>query len=114
MPPESDFTRNLLKEIRQHPDMRAAVVYKHNDFYTAGIPDFSISMGLKTTWWEVKVEPNAPTKLQQIYLEKLSPGSYIITKMKDKRIKIERVGGSQLFALSVKEAAERVVQAAFA
>lgn len=29
-------------------------VFKHADGYTSGIPDLSVSMAGRTTWWEVK------------------------------------------------------------
>jgi hypothetical protein len=76
---ESAFTRKLLKDLRARLVPRGAVLYKHNDFYTAGVPDFTITIGGRTTWWEIKVAPNTPTKLQQHFLDRLAPVAFIIT-----------------------------------
>lgn len=49
---ESTYTQDLLAKIRaKHPEW---VVLKHCDRFTKGIPDLSVSNGLKTLWLEVK------------------------------------------------------------
>lgn len=89
MGPESKFTREIMKKLRAHPALKDGVVFKHNDFYTAGIPDLSITINSQTTWFELKVEPGVPTKLQQFYLDKLRPRSYVVTLNKYKMITFE-------------------------
>jgi hypothetical protein len=76
---EAAFTAKLLKALRTHPGLiRDAVIWKHADPYSKGIPDFSISIGQKTIWFEVKVWPNRPTKLQSYYLSRLKAGGKLI------------------------------------
>lgn len=76
---EGAFTSKLLKKLRDHSALKDAVIFKHSDYFTRGVPDFSISINSLTTWWEVKMEPNEPTKIQAYYLNKLRPVSYVIT-----------------------------------
>lgn len=49
---ESRYTRQLLHALRQR--LPEAVVFKHNDLHTAGVPDFSISREGRTLWFEAK------------------------------------------------------------
>lgn len=76
---EGAFTSKLLKKLREHPVLKKAVIFKHSDYFTKGVPDFSITYGSLTTWWEVKISPNTPTSIQQWYLDHLRPVSYLIT-----------------------------------
>lgn len=74
---ESQFTQRLLRELRRR--MPDAVIFKHNDRTTGGIPDFSITVGGKTTWWEVKVYPNKLSTLQMETLRRLgSACAYLV------------------------------------
>ena len=75
---ESKFTQKLLKALRSHPRLHSAVIFKHNDRSTRGIPDFSISIGVRTLWFEVKVGKNNPTKIQAYFLKKLSTGAVLL------------------------------------
>jgi hypothetical protein len=75
---EGDFTSLLLRTLKAHPSLQGAVIFKHSDFYTMGVPDFTITIRGRTTWWEVKVHPNKPTKIQQFYIDALKPVSYVI------------------------------------
>lgn len=50
---ESKFTQRLLKALRT--EMPGAIILKHSDRYTGGMPDFSITREGRTTWCEVKV-----------------------------------------------------------
>ena len=75
---EKDFTRKLMPAIRHHPELAEGAIFKLNDYYSAGIPDFCISLHGKTIWCEIKVEPNKPTNLQMYYLKRMLP-SYVIT-----------------------------------
>lgn len=73
---ESKFTGELLKALRaMMPD---AVVLKHTDLFTGGIPDFSVTIDRKTTWFEVKMNNNVPTELQEAVLLRLHR-AYVIT-----------------------------------
>lgn len=49
---ESQFTSGLLKRLRN----AGAVAVKHSEMFSTGVPDFSLTYGGKTTWWEVKME----------------------------------------------------------
>ena len=71
---ESDLKRRLVKAIlATHP---GAVVYRHEDAFTAGIPDISVTWAGLTSWWEVKHEPlgrtSKLTKLQEHELRRLA------------------------------------------
>lgn len=61
---ESQLTAKLVAHVRKHRPH--AVVFKHNDRITAGIPDLSVTVNERTTWLEAKTEMNwPPTKLQR-------------------------------------------------
>ena len=80
---ESGFTRQLMPKLRAVVEKQlGGVVFKHNDFYTAGVPDLTITLGRATTWFEIKVAPNTATKLQMYYLSKLKR-SYLVVKHKE-------------------------------
>lgn len=57
---EAKFTKRLITEIKK--EMPGAVVFKHADKFTVGVPDMSVSWGGVTTWWEIKVFKNAGDK----------------------------------------------------
>lgn len=78
---EGAFTSKLLKKLRTHPILKDAVIYKHSDYFTKGVPDFSITWqpAALTTWWEVKISPNTLTQIQKWYLDHLRPVAYLIT-----------------------------------
>lgn len=100
---ESHVTRKLLRRLRE--TLPAAVIFKHNDFYTAGIPDFTITLNGKTTWFEIKVIPNKVTELQALFIVKLQPRSHIITFSRDgKYLSIDN-GETISFALGL----ERII-----
>lgn len=80
---ESAFTRKLLRALRSHTVLKDAVIFKHADRFSAGIPDFSVTVNGRTTWWEVKVNPNQPTKLQSYFLTKLGSSAFLIKVGKD-------------------------------
>lgn len=50
---ERELKAKLVRKIRQQ--LRGAVVFRHEDLWTAGIPDISITWRGKTIWLEVKV-----------------------------------------------------------
>jgi len=49
---EATLTRALVKVLRA--GLPGAVVIKHADRFTAGVPDLSVTWGGRTTWLEVK------------------------------------------------------------
>lgn len=51
---EVDLVRNLIDTLRK--ELAGAVVFKHADTMTAGIPDISVTWGGMTTWLEVKYQ----------------------------------------------------------
>jgi hypothetical protein len=53
---ESQFTGRLLIALRQA--LPGGEVIKHSDRYSTGIPDFSVSYGGRTEWFEVKLANN--------------------------------------------------------
>lgn len=71
---EADLKRRLKKAIEA--TMRGAVVFRHEDTFTAGIPDLSVTWGGVTSWWEVKYARIGrvahPTKLQAYTLDQLN------------------------------------------
>lgn len=75
---ESQFTRKLLAELGKHPALKQAVIWKHADRFTAGVPDFSVSIGKHTLWIECKMSPKVPTKLQRYYLDRLRDGAIVV------------------------------------
>jgi hypothetical protein len=71
---EGTLKRALVKAIRAA--MPGAVVYRHEDTFSAGIPDISVTWQGITSWWEVKYEPlgrtSKPTALQVHELDRLA------------------------------------------
>src|SRR5258708_38880993 len=80
---EAAFTAKLLKALRSHAALHDAVIWKHSDFYTKGVPDFSVTLNSYTTWWECKIKPNKTTKLQSWFLAKLGACAFIISASND-------------------------------
>ena len=64
MATESTVTRSLLTYIRKN--LPQAVVIKHSDQFTAGIPDFSISLNGITSWYEIKIVRRAVKRIEKI------------------------------------------------
>lgn len=79
MKTEKAFLAKLLPDLRKLLEPKGAVIFKHNDFYTSGVPDFTITIDGRTTWWEAKLAPNEPTKLQRYFLDRLAPNAFVIT-----------------------------------
>jgi len=80
---EAIFTRKLLRALRSHAALKDAVIFKYADRFSAGIPDFSVTLNERTTWWEVKVKPNTMTKLQSWFIAKLGATAFCIRTTKD-------------------------------
>ena len=81
---EGAFTRELIKRLRSHAALRDAYIVKHANPFTAGVPDFSVSIGRTTLWCEVKRHHQNPTKLQWHTIKKLEDGSAVIWFNSDK------------------------------
>ena len=75
---EGQFTRELIKRLRAHSGLRAAYIVKHANQFTAGVPDFRVSIGLRTLFVEVKRKGNNPTKIQWHTIRKLAAGCIVI------------------------------------
>lgn len=83
---ESQWTSRLLQKLRKHPDLANAVVWKHANPYAKGIPDFSVTIGPRTHWYEVKLQGNRVTEIQQYYLDRIgAQGAFVIVVAKDGR-----------------------------
>ncbi|KKM23577.1 hypothetical protein LCGC14_1613800 [marine sediment metagenome] len=70
---EGDLTTDLVKACKK--SMTGAVIIKHADRSSYGIPDLSITWQKATTWWEVKFFNNKPfnsPEQQEIMCQKLS------------------------------------------
>lgn len=66
---ESQFQSKLRRALQAR--LPKAVIWKHNDRFTAGIPDLSVTHEGRTTWLELKVNQRAVTLLQQIMLKRV-------------------------------------------
>jgi hypothetical protein len=65
--------------LRSHAALRdCAWIQKHADHYSAGVPDFSVSIKERTIWFEVKIGKNNPTKLQAWTLKRLGVAGVFI------------------------------------
>jgi hypothetical protein len=49
---EGKLSSALVKLLRE--ELRDAVIFKHWDHITAGVPDISVTWNYRTTWYEVK------------------------------------------------------------
>lgn len=92
MPSESQFTSKLLRALRAR--MPNAVVLKHSDSFSGGIPDFSITnfdsyiAENKTVWIEVKLlgPPSVIFKPLQVEMLRRLGGYYLIWDARAKRV----------------------------
>lgn len=106
---ESQFTAKLLKRLREHELLSRAVIWKHCNQFTRGVPDFSITVSTRTHWYEVKKFGNAPTEIQNYYLNRIGPlAAFVITIHSDgKRALISPL--EALGYLTVAELTEEIV-----
>lgn len=75
---ESQFQSKLRRALQAR--LPKAVIWKHNDRFTAGIPDLSVTCGVhpkRTTWIELKVGCGKLTVLQTLMLKRVE--GYAIT-----------------------------------
>lgn len=52
---ENDIKAELVREARQHPTFKRAVVQAHVEIVTGGTPDVSITVRVRTIWLELKL-----------------------------------------------------------
>lgn len=67
MATESQLTTGLLKELRS--SLPGAVILKHADRFTFGVPDVSVTLFGVTSWWEIK---NANPDFRSIGIQDLT------------------------------------------
>src|SRR6266568_7287577 len=58
-------------------------LWKHCDRFTAGILDFSLSLGKHTEWYELKIEPRKEEPLQKYNRKRIGVGAHLIIVQKD-------------------------------
>lgn len=93
---EADLKRRLVKALGS--SLPGAVIYRHEDTFTAGIPDISVTWGGITSWWEVKYEPLGRTsKATRLQLHEL------------KRLGAETVSGLITYRDRKREGGQRVL-----
>jgi hypothetical protein len=74
---ESNIVQKTIKDLKRL--LPGAVIHKHNDLSTAGIPDISINYRMRTTWVEVKYVRAAETKSKFVkHFDKLQLASNIL------------------------------------
>lgn len=76
----------MLRALKSSTALRNAVIFKHSDRFSAGIPDFSVTVNGNTLWVEVKMWPNTPTKLQEFYLKKLAASAVVVVAAKNGKL----------------------------
>ena len=69
---EGTFTSKLISKLRKQPALRRAVIIKHANPFHRGVPDFSVTIGRRTWWYEVKRWGEVPTKIQSWHLERMA------------------------------------------
>lgn len=74
---EASVRSALVKKLRRYKDW---TVLRHEDHYTSGIPDISVTGNKITSWWECKLRHGSeqlPTKgIQQFLVEQLAEHGY--------------------------------------
>jgi hypothetical protein len=83
---ESTYWRTKLRPllVRHIALQHEALVVKHCSPYQSGLPAFSVTLGRHTEWFELKIAPNMPTKLQLWTLSRLGDAGHLITVYKDR------------------------------
>ena len=74
---ETTVRRALMKAFQQH--LPEALTLRHEDQFTAGIPDLSVHLNNLTSWWEIKyANPLChTTKIQQYMCEQLNTRGFL-------------------------------------
>jgi hypothetical protein len=73
---EATVRAALVKKLRQYKDW---IVLRHEDHYTSGIPDISVTGNKITSWWETKYQKGfslVNKGIQQYTLEQLAKHGY--------------------------------------
>lgn len=88
MPSEKSLLANLLNSLRK--EIPRAVIFKHADSWTVGMPDVSISFNYKTTWIEAKLGPKfSSTGIQDLTMLRLEKeahcAKYVVFLQEDKK-----------------------------
>lgn len=78
---EATLKGALVTKIREQ--IPGAMVFRHEDHFTAGIPDISVTWRYRTSWWEVKfANPNFKSlgiqELTMLRLSRAGIANYII------------------------------------
>ncbi len=90
------YRESLVRELRLHP---GAVVFRHEDILTAGIPDISITCWRSTLWVEAKDIAGELTAGQLWNLRLLSRVGYaLVVVFGTKVIWVAHPNGEKLFA----------------
>ena len=88
---EADIVAKIEAKIQEK--LPGAVILKHNDFSSTGIPDLSISYRVRTTWVEVKLlkEKETPSSLKRhfsklqlatlLLLDRQVPAYYLVAHL---------------------------------
>ena len=74
---EATVRRSLMKTFKT--SCPTAVTIRHEDLFTKGIPDLSVSYDGKTSWWEIKyANPSCTTtKIQQFVCDDLNDHGFL-------------------------------------
>lgn len=72
---ESDYKAALMRELRSSP---GCVALRHEDRFTSGIPDISVTRGGRTSWWECKhANPGIKSEgIQELTMLRLAAAGY--------------------------------------
>jgi hypothetical protein len=71
---ESDGKAALMRELRVR--LPGCVALRHEDRFTSGIPDISVTLHGRTTWWEAKVTPVVSEGIQELTMLRLAAAGY--------------------------------------
>lgn len=108
---EATFQAKLLRALRQHAALKDAVIWKLNaDVTTKGMPDVMVSILGRTTFFELKCDPNEPTKIQTYYLRKLAPRAYVAKSLRSGGFRLYREDVDYVLVYSVEALAEEIVK----
>lgn len=77
------WSEKLRPALLRERSLKDWVLWKHCDRFSAGILDFSLSLGKHTEWYELKIEPRQETALQKFYRKRIGDGAHLITVRKD-------------------------------
>jgi hypothetical protein len=71
---ESDYKATLMRELRAR--LTGCVALRHEDRFTSGIPDISVTLHGRTSWWEAKVTPVVSKSIQELTMLRLAAAGY--------------------------------------